>query len=536
MRTVILPVVTAGCLASLVGLALLARNEGFLRSLYFWYGIFPVYLHYRTIQLLKRDLRLISHDLGERLYEAAHELYSHRVRDLHYALRGYYLKNAQLVSTQPELVPRAWLKWVESTQDNVPSEFGSPSEAREYCRRLMMKERGVDFDALFDEWEDSPLGVASIGQVHKARLRATGEYVAVKLQFENMENRFRADMRTLKLFCQFAMPQHVSAFEEVEKNFDSEFNYLLEALNLAEVRASILPRWGHLVTIPKPYLEYSSRSVLVMEFLHGRRLLDGLRAHFSVIAALLGTNVSVLEEQRAWQIRDGTYRYRSMDEERRLSKRFRQALMVRSLVSNLNPLRFVRDSTKAVQTGTRADDFLDIPRILETLSVVHASELFEHGVFNADCHPGNVLILRDGRLGLLDYGQVKRLQVQHRIRYAKLIVALARDDRREIVRLHFDELGVVTKYRNESLAYYAAAFYHDRDSSDVTGGRELLEFMEYIESVDPMVQLPEPYLLAMRGNMILRGVAKTLGVHVRMSHLWLKEALLFLRSQGIKGY
>lgn len=535
MKVALVPVATVGCLAALVGLALLARYEGFLRSLYFWYGIFPVYLHYRGIQLLKRDLRLISPELGERLYEDAHVRYSHRVRDLHYALRGYYLKNAQLVSTQPDLVPRVWLEWVERTQDNVPSEFSSPEEAKEYCRRVMMRERGLDFDALFDEWDDKPLGIASIGQVHKARLRSTGEYVAVKMQFENMESRFRADMRTLKAFCQFAMPQHLSAFEEVEKNFDSEFNYLLEALNLAEVRASILPRWGHLVSVPRPYLEYCSRSVLVMEFLHGQRLLDGLRAHFAVIAALLGTTVSALEELRAEQMRNSSFRYRTIDEERDLNRRLHRALKIRSAVSRLNPLRLLR-SGSSVQTVPDGSRLLDIPRLLETLCVVHASELFEHGVFNADCHPGNVLILSDGRLGLLDYGQVKRMELKHRIRYAKLIVALARDDREEIVRLHFDELGVVTKRRNETLAYFAAAFYHDRDTADVTGGRELLDFMDQLESTDPMVQLPEPYLLAMRGNMILRGVAKTLGVNIRMSKMWLNEALRLLRSQGIKGY
>ncbi len=108
---------------------------------------------------------------------------------------------------------------------------------------------------------------------------------------------------------------------------------------------------------------------------------------------------------------------------------------------------------------------------------MHAHELFVDGCFNGDPHPGlppspfqslflfpaapapfvssllstviafaprpislsslflsgNILLLPDGRLGLIDYGQVKRLSLNERISYAKLICALAREDRAAIV-------------------------------------------------------------------------------------------------------
>ena len=63
------------------------------------------------------------------------------------------------------------------------------------------------------------VGVASIGQVHKAVLKKNGAVVAVKLQLPGMENMFRSDVQTLKTFCQLALPQHVSAFSEIEKQF-----------------------------------------------------------------------------------------------------------------------------------------------------------------------------------------------------------------------------------------------------------------------------------------------------------------------------
>jgi predicted unusual protein kinase regulating ubiquinone biosynthesis (AarF/ABC1/UbiB family) len=50
-------------------------------------------------------------------------------------------------------------------------------------------------------------------------LRKTGQAVAVKLLVPGIEERFRSDIKTFKRFCELAMPQHVSAFAEIEKQF-----------------------------------------------------------------------------------------------------------------------------------------------------------------------------------------------------------------------------------------------------------------------------------------------------------------------------
>lgn len=193
-------------------------DEGTKRSMTFWGNIFPAYLHYRTYQLLNRDLGIISSEYADEQYEKLHEKYSDKVKHIVYSMRGFYLKNAQTMSTQDDFVPPAYMKWVKDTQDNVPSEF-SGTEAREYVRLMMKEELGIDFDAVFSSWDDVPLGVASIGQVHKATLKGSGEVVAVKLLVPGIEDRFRSDIRTLKAFCKLAMPQHVTAFDEIEKQF-----------------------------------------------------------------------------------------------------------------------------------------------------------------------------------------------------------------------------------------------------------------------------------------------------------------------------
>ncbi len=142
---------------------------------------------------------------------------------------------------------------------------------------------------------------------------------------------------------------------------------------------------------------------------------------------------------------------------------------------------------------------------LELLCRVQASNIFTDGYFNGDAHPGNILLLEDGRLGLIDYGQVKTMTMDQRINYAKLILAISRDDRNEIIRLWFDVLGTRTKKSRADIAYRMACFYNDRYTNDVMQGHNLATFMDHCESEDPMIQLAADYLFAMRASMMLRG-------------------------------
>lgn len=163
-----------------IGYYAIKSDEGTSRSLKFWSKAFPIFIHYRTYQLLNRDLGILGDEQADVYYGMLHELYTDQVRDLVYDMRGFYLKNAQLLSTQDDFLPAAYMKWVKDTQDNVPSEFQG-SQAQEYVRQKMKEESNLDFDEVFSSWDDKPLGVASIGEVHKAVLKSSGKAVAVKL-------------------------------------------------------------------------------------------------------------------------------------------------------------------------------------------------------------------------------------------------------------------------------------------------------------------------------------------------------------------
>ena len=519
------------------GSAFVYKDEGAQRTIQFWYNIFPLYVTYRTVQLLNRDLGILGDERAMEIYESYHETFSPQVKDVVYRMWGFYLKQAQLLSTQDDFVPQAYMRWVKDTQDNVPSEFSS-SQARDYAALTIKAELGLEFDDVFESWDDIPLGVASIGEVHRAVLRKTKEVVAVKILVPGIEKRFRSDISTLRAFCKLAMPQHVSGFAEIEKQFLTEFDYRAEADNLYRVRANVLPKWSSKVDIPRPHLELCSRHILVMDYMKGVKLVDGIMAGLEKVAALQGkTAQALLEEQKA-KITAGTLEYRTLEESKNDLQKIQKMLTLRDCLLTLNPLRLAYNWSPArLITGPIPYKWtpmpLDLGKILELLCQVEGNQLFADGLFNGDCHPGNILLLEDGRLGLIDYGQVKAMTVEERIKYAKLIIAHSRGDKEEIVRIHFDELGTVTKNRCVETAYLFSSFWNDRNTPDVCGDMNLTNFIDYLESRDSMVRLPEEYIFAARVNVLLRGMGKAFGLNLRMSEMWKDEAKRFLESQGV---
>ena len=74
-----------------------------------------MYLRYEFVQ--QRNKRgFLSDDDAMAEYEDLHNRYADYVRDLTYEMRGFYLKNAQLMSTRDEFVPPQYLKWCKETQ------------------------------------------------------------------------------------------------------------------------------------------------------------------------------------------------------------------------------------------------------------------------------------------------------------------------------------------------------------------------------------------------------------------------------------
>ncbi|MGQ3487766.1 2-polyprenylphenol 6-hydroxylase [Roseovarius pacificus] len=103
------------------------------------------------------------------------------------ALGPAYIKFGQILSTRPDLVGEDLATQLRVLQDKLPP---FPVEV---AKRSVEDQMGQPVEAVFDEFS-APVAAASIAQVHRARLRETGEAVAVKVLRPGIEKAFRKDI------------------------------------------------------------------------------------------------------------------------------------------------------------------------------------------------------------------------------------------------------------------------------------------------------------------------------------------------------
>jgi aarF domain-containing kinase len=489
-------------------------DEGSRRQIIFWKGALPIFVHYRWTERQVSGLSEYEQSLA---FNVLHDLYATEVRDLTLSLQGFFLKNAQLVSTRDDFVPPQYLAWCKQMCDQVPSEL-SDAEAR----RLVEQRLGVgDIFDVFSEWVASPVAAASIGQVHKARLRSTGEYVAVKVQYPGMEAKFRSDIATVIRFCRLAMPQHVAGLEQIEKHFDTEFDYTLEAQNLRVVGDNVNAVFGKRVVVPRPIASLCRPEVLVMEWLDGEKLDSAVKRQYERIAARQGKTLAEFEAEHRRKLETGVSELHSLEQEQRTHTLIKIMLRVSDVVRNVGALMYNSTLGWLPWTPVLSYHWSEMPvnlsSVLKLLLQVHAHEMLIDGAFNADPHPGNIMLLTNGKLGLVDYGQVKHVDKPFRKHYARLQKALLADDKAEVVRIAREDLGLKTKYSKDDVTYRYMAFWHDRDTQDVTQGLNLQAFQDEMEALDPLAELSGDLVMATRVSVLLRGMGLAFGVRLKFS-------------------
>ena len=228
-------------LATVGGLAFIYNEfegtEGLYRSLSFYSLAIPKYIVYRYHSWRQSPDHVWDELDRETSKQGVEKLLE---------LQGFYIKCGQLCASNiGNAFPPIWIETMGVCQDQAPSQPYS------VIRDVVASE--LDFDKTFQSFDPVPIGSASIGQVHRAVLK-DGTRVVVKVCYPTVERRYRGDVRTIKLFAKLAQPVHVPPLEELEKQFETEFDYKEEARNLELVRnnlqsAGIL---GSLCQVPKP--------------------------------------------------------------------------------------------------------------------------------------------------------------------------------------------------------------------------------------------------------------------------------------------
>ncbi len=275
-----------------------------------------------------------------------------------------FTKLGQLMSTRPDLLPEEFISELTRLQDRAEP---APWEQVE---EVITQSLGAPAEQVFTELQPEPAAAASIAQVHKARLRCadgSDAEVAVKVQ--------RPGIRST-----------------VEQDLD----ILLRLADTLEDRA----RWARAVGTAGVARGFAAAMREELDF----------RVEARNMAAVAAT----------WQ-----------DQQRAVSGSISVVLPAvheQLCTEHVLVIEWL-DGVSLREAGPLIDDRgLDRAELTRALLRSMVYQITEGGVFHADPHPGNILLLTDGRLALLDFGSVGRLDAQQRSALLNLLLAVGRGD------------------------------------------------------------------------------------------------------------
>ncbi|WP_280768702.1 ABC1 kinase family protein [Salipaludibacillus daqingensis] len=188
-------------------------------------------------------------------------------------LEGLMIKVGQFLSTRADIMPEVFLKELADLIDQVPP---VPTHI---SKKILEEEWGQGLENYLAEIGDRPVASASIGEVFKGKLH-NGQEVAIKIQRHNIDKIIRTDFKALRIvlwitrvFTKFGKETDTKAlYKEVVSIIGNELNYHKELKNGQYFQKRFHDSEDYY--IPQFYEEYSTRRVLVMEWMDGRKVTD----------------------------------------------------------------------------------------------------------------------------------------------------------------------------------------------------------------------------------------------------------------------
>lgn len=225
---------------------------------------------------------------------------------------------------------------------------GFPAEVARQVVETALKQ---PIETVFAEWDALPFAAASVSQVHRARLRKNGELVAVKVQRPGIDVLFARDLKLIGALA-WLMDMNPSIRYFRMTSMVRELKQMMsEEVDYRYEAANLRRMRKHLarhnVVAPRVYRRASSQHVLVMEFIDGVLMADYLA------------------------------------------------------VKRSDPVRL-----KAWESANNVDPYKVASRLMRSFY----RQLFEDNLFHGDLHPGNIMLLRDSGVALIDLGTVGNLE------------------------------------------------------------------------------------------------------------------------------
>ena len=178
-----------------------------------------------------------------------------------------YLKIGQAIGNRPDIVGLVYSSALQTLVDDVGT-FDSDLAQAIVCEQLGIE----NVSEVFSEFGEEAVASASLGQVHKARLRKSGEWVAVKVQRPLLRNTAPLDVYVLRRLADYAKKTFtlrsnlVGIVDEFASRLWEELDYEQEANNMDRFRELYA---DDNIYIPRVYREYTTERVLTMEWIDG---------------------------------------------------------------------------------------------------------------------------------------------------------------------------------------------------------------------------------------------------------------------------
>ncbi|MDG5473425.1 AarF/UbiB family protein [Jeotgalibacillus sp. ET6] len=188
-------------------------------------------------------------------------------------LEGLMIKLGQFLSTRADIMPKSFINELDGLTDRVPP------VPWEKAKRVMESEWNTDTSSIVKSISDVPVASASIGDVYKATLH-NGDTVAVKVQRPGIETIIRTDFKAVKIvswlaqkFTSFGKQIDLNAlYREMTTVIGEELNFRQELQNGETFRERFNHQPG--ISIPFYYTDFTTRRVLVMEWIEGAKIND----------------------------------------------------------------------------------------------------------------------------------------------------------------------------------------------------------------------------------------------------------------------
>lgn len=510
------------------------RLEGLARGIRFTASAAGIFISYQLTPNRFRSERYREQEVSRLNRQCAD-----KALDLILSMKGYYIKAAQTLCGAGQFPPEfddAFAVLLDQC----------PKEPFPVIQRILEDELGCPVEQVFEDFQQEAIAAASIGQVHFATLH-DGTRVAVKVQYPEVEKFFKMDVDAVAFAMQLAgMGKKVKeVFKTMQDQFQQEFDYTKEASIMREIATKVMPHYGTRVTIPLPIDSFHTscprhiaktlctRKVLTMERLEGTPIRKHILPMLEIFAKMHGTTVEELKKQmnqkdptKIDMNNKAVKAAMNMGEvSERKSLMLIAAVKVRNLAARLvggcvggcchaPPPQWTRQQMAVPLNG---------PRLAKLLYDVHGHEIFQDGLFNSDPHAGNILMMPDGRLGLIDYGAVMRLTVEQRTSIAKLLVAIADEDD-DAVPPAFWAAGFRSKKQNPKLALLLAHVFFNRGPFPADMNRlapkvgmpldvDIMTLDQYIRGgkLDDIEEFPGHLVMLQRCSMVLSGIGMEVG-------------------------